>query len=153
MLSSSYPPVLGGYYLNLRENGDLSPACACCCGYENLTPFFLGKGGRSEIAQEGNSILAVKFLQDFSPCSNLGPMQTGLAGLWQPELPRSAHTLPHVHSSVWQLFAWNTKGGQPDRLRVGQVSLRACQEGERKGSIGGNRISESRIDGLGGAGY
>lgn len=86
MSSSSYPsPVLGGYYLNLRENGDVSPACACCCGHENFILLFPGEGGRSEIAQEGSSILAIKFLQDFASCSSLDPLQTGSAGLWLPE--------------------------------------------------------------------
>lgn len=96
-----------------------------------------GEGGRSEIAQEGNSISAIKFPQAFASCSSLGPLQTGSAGLWLPESPCSADTLPHILPLLWQLFAWNAKGAQPPGS-----SRTSVQGAERKGSTGGNRIRD-----------
>lgn len=144
--SSSYPPVLGGYYLNLRENGDVSPCLLLWP--RKLDSVVPGEGGRSEIAQEGSSILAIEFHQDFASCSSLGPLQTEPAGLWLPELP--AQQTP-CHMSTPGSCLPGTQREVSARLRVGQVSLWVCQQAEGKGSTGGSRISS--MDGLEGEGY
>lgn len=127
-----------------------SQCCARCCGYENLTvpP---GEGGRSEIAQEGNSIFAIKFLQDFASCSSLSPLQTRSAGSWPSESPCSADTLPHVSAHQCGSCLPGMHREVSHQAPAGQVSLWACQQAERKGSTGGNRISG--MDGLGGVGH